>query len=188
MKAKRAAPALTEADIPPLPPPLPDAPERGSFGSQAAFDEAMAEHQAAAARNEEQRKERRRLKEYDALVFEWHQLARLQPPTKYGADHRGRGARSLYALRQPLCPGEPPPAPPLSAAALKRKRAREVEAQLEARRREREREAMMARRSDDPVRVRWEERQARQAAAPPPPAVDKESVSESERESDDGME
>ena len=46
----------------------------------------------------------------------------------------------------------------------------------------------MARRSDDPVRVRWEERQARQAAAPPPPAVDKESVSESERESDDGME
>ena len=42
-----------------------------------------------------------------------------------------------------------------------------VEAQVEARRREREREAMMARRADDPVRVRWEERQSRQAAAPP---------------------
>ena len=75
-------------------------------------------------------------------------------------------------MRQHLCPGEPPPAPPLSDAALKRKRAREVEAQLEARRRERAREAMMARRADDPVRVRWEERLARQAAAPPQPQLD----------------
>lgn len=126
----------------------------------------------------------RNIKEYDALVFEWHQLARLQPPTKYGADHRGRGARSLYALRQPLCPGEPPPAPPLSAAALKRKWTREAEAQLELRRREREREAIMARRADDPVRVRWEERQARQAAATPQPQADRESELEEDSDYD----
>ena len=52
----RRDPLLTEADIPP---PL-DPPERSSFDSEAAFDEAMAEHPAAA---EARMKERRRMKE-----------------------------------------------------------------------------------------------------------------------------
>lgn len=56
-------PRVTEADIPDIPPPLAKTPVRDSFASDAAYDEAKAEHQAAAARRAEQMKERRKMQE-----------------------------------------------------------------------------------------------------------------------------
>lgn len=134
-------------------------------------------------------------KQYEALVLEWHKLARRRPPArKYGVDHRGRGGRSIYTMRELIRPRNPvrpqgmpdgmwamhpwnpanqapAPAPPLNDAAYKRKRGSEIEAQLEARRQERLREWYMARPADNPGRVRWEAAQARRATAQPPAAA-----------------
>ena len=85
------------------------------------------------------------LRRYEKLVREWHRLARLQPPARY-TSVQWHGVMSLYVIRDPLCPGQPPAAPRLSDAALKRKWGREVNAQVE-RRRKREREDRMARRA-----------------------------------------